>query len=85
MEITLGLLAACLPTLRGLVKSKSADSIFRSVRNVLSLRSASSSSQSEISKGFYGSSGKSSRSLEREVITVTVGTKVSQERAAPWV
>ncbi|KAF2278032.1 uncharacterized protein EI97DRAFT_432117 [Westerdykella ornata] len=83
MEITLGLLAACLPTLRGLVQTKSVDSVLRSVRNALSLGSTSSASQLASSKD---STAKSSRSLDRDVYSVNVETKVTQEdRAAHWV
>ncbi|ORY19203.1 hypothetical protein BCR34DRAFT_582383 [Clohesyomyces aquaticus] len=43
VEITLGLLASCLPTLRGLVKTKSVDSVVRSLRSMLSIGSGSTS------------------------------------------
>ncbi|ORY19056.1 hypothetical protein BCR34DRAFT_260972 [Clohesyomyces aquaticus] len=40
VEVSLGLLAACLPTLRGLFQSQSVDSIIQSWRGKLSLRSS---------------------------------------------
>ncbi|OCL09075.1 hypothetical protein AOQ84DRAFT_376166 [Glonium stellatum] len=48
VEVTLGLLAACLPTLRGLFKPHSVDSVVRSVRSKISLRSANPSSNTSL-------------------------------------
>ncbi|KAF2187321.1 hypothetical protein K469DRAFT_725367 [Zopfia rhizophila CBS 207.26] len=42
LEITLGVLAACLPTLRGLLKSRSVGSVVKSVRSLFTIRSGSS-------------------------------------------
>jgi len=74
MEITLGLFAACLPTLRGLFRSESADSLIKGVRSLFTVGSAS------ISKSKLNSS-KRSGSLDRYEeaihIEVNAGSKTN--------
>ncbi|KAF2258878.1 hypothetical protein CC78DRAFT_477090 [Lojkania enalia] len=81
MEITLAIIAGCLPTLRGLIKSESVDSVFKNVRNIFSLRSTSSTSKLVSTEG----SGKIS--TERE-ISISVKSESSElngeKRVAPW-
>lgn len=83
MEITLGLLASCLPTLRGLFKTHSMDSVVKNVRSIFSLRSRSSSSKIGYSEN---SGAKRSGSLNRDTeIEVSVQSKASHEREQRWV
>jgi hypothetical protein len=67
MEITLGLLACCLPTLRGLIQTKSVDSVFKNVRSMFSLGSSTSESRVKSSGSSEGITG------------ITVQTKMSQD------
>lgn len=47
LEVSLGIIATCLPTLRGLVQHKSVDSLVNSIREKISIRSAAASNKSE--------------------------------------
>lgn len=71
LEITLGLLAACMPTLRGLCRTKSVDSVVRGVRSLFSVRSGSSSGSIKNSLGNGPDSDEKSRQ-----ITVTVNNDI---------
>lgn len=51
LSICLGVLAACLPTLRGMFKAKSMESFVHGIRSVFSLTSASRSRTWKGSKG----------------------------------
>lgn len=53
LEITLGLLASCMPTLRGLFKNlNSVDSVIRGVRSIFSIRSGSASGSIKTSQEY---------------------------------
>lgn len=69
MEITLGLLAACIPTLRGLFRSQSADSIVKGIRSLFSTGQGSTSSTELVSS-------KRSKSLDRDEADTYVTVKV---------
>lgn len=53
MEISLGLLASCLPTIPGIFKTKPVDSVVRYVTGLLSIRSMSSGSLDRLEKGVH--------------------------------
>ncbi|KAF2728222.1 hypothetical protein EJ04DRAFT_556908 [Polyplosphaeria fusca] len=84
LEVAIGLIAACLPTLRGLVKTNSCDNVFKNVRSYFSSGSASTSKLS-YSKD---SREKSTGSLDGSFISTepALQTSTTQERrVAPWV
>ena len=66
LEITLGLIASCLPTLRGLFKTNSVDSMVKGVRSIFSLRSGSGSGS-----GSFKTKMSKVESHEKEPISVT--------------
>ena len=84
LEVSIGLLAACLPTLRGLFQSKSMDSLVGGFRSLFSLGSGSSTR--------LGSRGntkpKTSESLDRDMPTevyVEVSSKPESASHRAWV
>jgi hypothetical protein len=50
LEVSLGIIACCLPTLRGLIKTRSVDSVVHSIREKISLRSLHSARRSNTSE-----------------------------------
>jgi len=47
LEVSLGIIATCLPTLRGLTRKRSVDSLVNSIRDKMSLRSGQLSDKSD--------------------------------------
>ena len=75
LEITLGLLSSCLPTIRGLFKnSSSVDSVIRGVRSIFSSRSGSLSGSTKNSSGEYDRDG---NWKSKQITVVSVETDFS--------
>jgi hypothetical protein len=87
LEVAIGLIAACLPTLRGLIKMNSADSVLKNVRSYFSLGSSSSTSKLALTKDSRDSKEKSEGSLDATYFSQpTLKTSSTEERrVAPWV
>ncbi|EAT90901.2 hypothetical protein SNOG_01252 [Parastagonospora nodorum SN15] len=70
LEVSLGIIAACLPTLRGLAKAKSVDSLVNSDRDKISIRSGSASKKSKDSSGSTDGHRKDNSGQGTDFITV---------------
>ncbi|KAH4063448.1 hypothetical protein HBI37_002090 [Parastagonospora nodorum] len=70
LEVSLGIIAACLPTLRGLAKAKSVDSLVNSDRDKISIRSGSASNKSKDSSGSTDGHRKDNSGQRTDFITV---------------
>jgi hypothetical protein len=57
LEVTLGIIACCLPTLRPLLQHKSIDSVLRSVRSKTSLDSRKAVSNNDLPLGYLRKGG----------------------------
>lgn len=73
IEVEAGLLASSLPVLRGLIMTKSIDSVLRSIREVFTLGSESGSSSA-----LKGSQSSGTDNSENKAIKVALGTSMSE-------
>lgn len=70
LEVSLGIIASCLPTLRGLAKNKSVDSLFNSNQDKFSVQSVSVANKSKDGSGSIGIQRKDSSGQETDFTTV---------------